>query len=487
MADGMERRTENAANTSTQHTPSADGRVRRFWRELAGKRIAFIGVGVSHTELIRLMAQRGLDCTLCDKRTQAELGALGEELHALGVKLETGEDYLENICAYDVIFRTPGMYYFHERLCAARAAGCVVTSEMEVFLDLCPCKKIGVTGSDGKTTTTTLIAEMLGAAGYTVHLGGNIGKPLLCRIDEVGPDDFAVVEMSSFQLISMRQAVDIAVVTNVAPNHLDVHKDMAEYIAAKENLLLHQNAFSRTVLNFDNNITRSMKQLVRGKLLFFSRLSHVENGTYLDNDGFLCAVEHGKEERIISKEEIRIPGIHNVENYLTAIAAVHGLVPPQAMRRVAKEFAGVEHRIELVRELSGVRWYNDSIASSPTRTIAGLVSFSKKVILIAGGYDKKIPYEPLAPVILEHVKHLILMGATGPKIEKAVTELPDYREGAPVIHHAASMEEAVRLAQGLAQSGDIVTLSPASASFDLYKNFEERGRHFKKIVLELEG
>lgn len=483
--------TENTAQrcggaAKTEHSTQTNGRVQRFWRELSGKRIAFIGVGVSHTELICQMARRGLDVTLCDKRTREELGGPGDELAGLGVKLVTGNTYLEDICTYDVIFRTPGMNYFHKRLCAARAAGCVVTSEMEVFLDLCPCKKIGVTGSDGKTTTTTLISEMLRAAGKTVHLGGNIGKPLLCRIEEVSPEDFAVVEMSSFQLISMRQAVDIAVVTNVAPNHLDVHKDMAEYIAAKENLLLHQNAFSRTVLNLDNDITRSMEHLVRGELLHFSRTQPVKRGAFLDKAGHLCTCYNNHIEKLFPMEEIRIPGIHNVENYLTAIAAVHGLVPAQAIRSIACEFGGVEHRIELVRELNGARWYNDSIASSPTRTNAGLASFAQKVILIAGGYDKKIPFEPLAPMLVEKVKHLILMGATAPKIEAAVKACPGYAEGTPPIHHVSSMEEAVQTARSLAQRGDVVTLSPACASFDYYKNFEERGKHFKQLVCEME-
>ena len=462
-------------------------KAQRFWNSLREKKIAFIGVGVSHTELLCQMARRGLDVTLCDKRPEQALGELGAELKALGVKLVTGEGYLDGICGYDVIFRTPGMYYYHERLTAAREAGCAVTSEMEVFLDLCPCAKIGVTGSDGKTTTTTLIAEMLRAQGKAVHLGGNIGKPLLCRIDEVGPEDFAVVEMSSFQLISMRQAVDIAVVTNVAPNHLDVHRDMAEYVAAKENLLLHQNAFSRTVLNHDNEITQSMKPLVRGRLAEFSRKGPVNSGAFLDNEGYLCYCEHNKMERLFHQSCIRIPGVHNVENYLTAVAAVWGLVSSANMERVAREFAGVEHRIELVRELDGVRWYNDSIASSPTRTIAGLNSFGQKVILIAGGYDKKIPFEPLAPVVLEKVKHLILMGHTADKIEATVTGAPGYRPGNPELHRVGSMQEAVAKARALAARGDIVTLSPACASFDQYQNFELRGKHFKQLVQELEG
>lgn len=472
----------NARRFAVESGFEMDNRVKRFFDGLSGKKVAFIGVGITNTELIRLMAKKGVCVTLCDRKSKAELGALYAELKQLGVRFELGAAYLDQLACYDVVFRAPGVYYNHPALTAARQAGTVVTSEMEVFLDLCPCKKYAVTGSDGKTTTTTLIAEMLQSEGKTVHLGGNIGKPLLCYIEEMKPEDCAVAELSSFQLLSMRQAADVAVVTNVAPNHLDVHGTMEEYIEAKKHLLLHQNAFSRTVLNADNAVTREFAGLARGDLRWFSRQGPVERGSFLDDEGWLCAADKTGCTRVLHRDDIRIPGVHNIENYLTAIAALWGEVSPEHMRQVARVFAGVEHRIELVRELEGVRWYNDSIASSPTRTIAGLNSFQQKVILIAGGYDKKIPYEPLAPKIIEKVKHLILMGATAEKIEAAVTTCAGYAEGAPQLYRAASMEEAVAIARGLAEKGDVVTLSPASASFDKYANFELRGRHFKEIV-----
>ncbi|WP_312643573.1 UDP-N-acetylmuramoyl-L-alanine--D-glutamate ligase [Hydrogenoanaerobacterium sp.] len=459
-----------------------DSKVKRFFDTLQNKKVAFIGVGVTHTRLIQMMAGKGIDCTLCDKRTAEQLGDVADELKACGVKFDLGERYLDGLMAYDVIFRTPGMYYNNEKLTAAREAGRVVTSEMEVFLDLCPCKKYAVTGSDGKTTTTTLIGEMLSAQGKTVHIGGNIGKPLLCYIEEIAPDDCAVVELSSFQLLSMRQAVDVAVVTNVAPNHLDVHGTMEEYIGAKKHLVVHQNAFSRTVLGADNEITRSFAELVRGDLRWFSRQGAVERGAFLDSEGYLCAAGENGVTRVVHRDEIRIPGVHNIENYLTAIAAVWGEVSPENIALVARVFGGVEHRIELVRELDGVKWYNDSIASSPTRAIAGLNSFSHKVILIAGGYDKKIPFEPLAPKIVEKVKHLILMGDTADKIQSVVLACEGYNPEALSIYHVDSMEQAVAKANELAVQGDIVTLSPACASFDQYANFELRGRHFKSIV-----
>lgn len=456
--------------------------IKAFFDGLHGKKITFIGMGVSHFDLIQLFIQKGMSVTVCDKRSEDQLGDAYVTLKDIGARFHLGEDYLSHLDEADVIFRTPGMNYFTPELTKARENGKIVTSEMEVFFDLCPCKIYAVTGSDGKTTTTTLISEMLKAQGKTVHLGGNIGKALLPAIEQIDPSDAAVVELSSFQLISMRQSPDVAVVTNVAPNHLDVHKDMQEYIDAKVNILLHQNAFSKTILNMDNDITKDFTKLVRGRVSYFSRRNVPENGTYLAEDGFIYKVTAGKQDKIMHKDEIKLPGMHNVENYLTAIAAVADEVDQHIIKELASQFGGVEHRIELVRELDGVRYYNDSIATSPTRTIAGLNAFDQKLIVIAGGYDKKIPYEPLAPKMIEKGKVLILLGATAPKIEKAVRDCEGYSEQELPILHAGTLEEAVELARTAAKEGDVVTLSPASASFDLYRNFEQRGHHYKSIV-----
>jgi UDP-N-acetylmuramoylalanine--D-glutamate ligase len=362
----------------------------------------------------------------------------------------------------------------------------MVTSEVELFFDFCPCEIVAVTGSDGKTTTTTLISEFFKAAGRTVHLGGNIGAALLPMLPAVKPEDVAVVELSSFQLISMRKSPKVAVVTNVTPNHLDHHKDMQEYIDAKRNILLYQDASCRAVLGYENAVSNAMQADCKGEQVWFTRLHTTDNGAFLREDGMLCMAEHGVVTPVLAQKDIKLPGLHNVENLLAAIAAVWGRVPVEAIQAVGSTFRGVEHRIEWVRNLDGVDYYNDSIASSPTRTIAGLRSFNQKLILIAGGYDKKIPYEPLAPEILEHVKVLVLMGATAPRIEAALRALPEFAGSGLVIEHAKDMEEAVALARKNAQPGDIVTMSPASASFDLYPNFEVRGRHYKQIVRELQ-
>lgn len=457
----------------------------QFFEFCSSRKIAFIGAGVSHNDCIRLFRKKGIPVLLCDKKEKEQLGPIAEELEALGVTLKLGPDYLKNLeQEADIVFRAPGMYFLNPELIALRQKGLTVTSELEVFFDLCPCPIFAVTGSDGKTTTTTLIGKFLESMGKKVHLGGNIGKALLPEIESVHPEDVAVVELSSFQLISMRRSPDVAVITNVAPNHLDVHKNFEEYIDSKRNLYRHQNAFSRTVLNADNEITASMASEVRGQLCWFSSNKPVERGCYLQGEEILLCY-NGKTEKVMKVSDIRIPGWHNVENYMTAIAATAGWVTFDNIRKIAREFNGVEHRIELVREKDGIKWYNDSIASSPTRTIAGLRSFKQKVILIAGGYDKKIPYAPLGPAVVEKVQALILMGKTADKIQQAVEAAPGFDPSSLPILRVANMEEGVRAAQEIAKPGDIVTMSPASASFDLYRNFEERGKHFKKLVMEL--
>lgn len=442
--------------------------------------MAFCGIGRSHEEMIRIFCEKGAVVTVRDRRNREALGDTAEKLERWGARLILGESYLENLHE-DIILRTPGMKFTLPELEAAREAGSAVTSEMELFFEFCPCKIYGITGSDGKTTTTSVIAELLSAAGKTVHLGGNIGKPLFPQLETIRPEDVAVAELSSFQLISMRRSPDVAVVTNVSPNHLDIHKDMDEYVLAKMNVFLHQNAFGKAVFNEDNDITLGFVSEARGQALTFSRQKQVPNGAWVDDEGFICM----NDTRVMRAEDIKIPGLHNLENYLAAICAVWGDVPVEVIRKVATTFSGVAHRAELVRVLDGVAYYNDSIASSPTRTIAGLRSFDQKLILIAGGYDKKIPYEPLAPEILQHVKVLVLMGATGPRIEKAVREHPDFAASGLVILHAEGMRDAVEKARQAAHPGDIVSLSPASASFDLYPNFEVRGQDYKAIVNSL--
>ena len=446
-----------------------------YFKEMKGKRIAVLGLGVSNRPLVRLLLQYGCDVVGCDKTPREKLDVEVLQLEQQGCKLRTGEEYLDDLTA-DVVFRTPGMHPGNPALVSLRDDGTLVTSEMELFFELCPCKIIAVTGSDGKTTTTTLISELLKAAGKTVWLGGNIGSPLLPVCDQINADDIAVVELSSFQLMDMQRSANVAVVTNLAPNHLDVHKDMDEYIEAKKNIFKFQSGSDVLVLNADNAITSKFKG--NGKTRFFSRYNIADvcvKGDMIIRDG----------KQILNKKDILIPGEHNVENYMAAILAVEGIVSDDIIVQVAKTFGGVEHRIELVRVKDGVRYYNDSIASSPSRTIAGLRSFKQKVILIAGGYDKHIPYDVLGPEICEHVKTVFVNGATAMQIKTAIENAPQYKAGSPEIVVCEGFTDAVQKAAGHAIHGDVVLMSPASAAFDQFENFMERGKYYKKLVMEL--
>ena len=447
-----------------------------YFTSLKDQKIAVLGLGVSNRPLVRLLLEFGCRVTGCDRTPREKLDAEVLELEKLGAKLSLGDGYLDGVEA-NVLFRTPGMHPGNPAIQALRDRGAKVTSEMEVFFEVCPCTLIAVTGSDGKTTTTTLVSEMLKASGKTVWLGGNIGTPLLPLCRQMKKEDFAVVELSSFQLMDMERSPQRALITNLAPNHLDIHKDMQEYVDAKKNIFRFQSADGMLVLNADNAITAGFRG--NGETRFFSRRERT-NCVWEEN-----GVIYRRGEKLLESREILIPGTHNIENYLAAIALVEGLATDDAVRQVARNFGGVEHRIELVREKDGVRFYNDSIASSPSRTIAGLRSFPEKVILIAGGYDKHIPYDVLGPEICRHVKKLYLGGATGPKIRAAVEAAPEYKPGFPEITDCREFTEAVYAAAAGAKAGDVVLMSPASAAFDQFKNFMVRGEYFKKLVKEL--
>ncbi len=450
-------------------------RFETYFEALRGKRIAVLGLGVSNRPLVRLLLDFGCDVTGCDRTTREKLDGEVLELEKQGCQLNLGDGYLDGIAA-DVVFRTPGMHPGNPALAALRESGAVVTSEMEAFFEVCPCKILAVTGSDGKTTTTTLISEMLKAEGRTVWLGGNIGTPLLPLVTRMTENDLAVVELSSFQLMDMTRSPSIAVVTNLSPNHLDVHKDMQEYVDAKKNIFRFQGGDDLLVLNADNAITAAFAG--NGMTRKFSRTGTAD---VCLRGGVICRGA----EQVLDTKDILIPGVHNIENYMAAILAVEGLVSDETIRHVAKTFGGVEHRIELVRIKDGVRFYNDSIASSPSRTIAGLRSFSQKVILIAGGYDKHIPYDVLGPEICRHVSKLFVNGATAAQIRTAVENAPEYTSCGPEIVDCADFTEAVQKAAAATQSGDVVLMSPASAAFDQFKNFMVRGNYFKKLVMEL--
>ena len=433
--------------------------LKEYLAGLKGKTVAVIGIGVSNTPLIKMLLRTGIRVTACDKNRREDFGGLAEELESLGAELRLGPDYLRGL-DQDVIFRTPGLRPDVPELLSAQAKGSMITSEMEAFFQVCPCHTIGVTGSDGKTTTTTIIASLLKAAGYHTFVGGNIGRPLLADADGMEPDDWAVLELSSFQLMTMDLSPEIAVVTNLAPNHLDVHTSMEEYTAAKKNIFLHQGTADRAVFNYDNEITREFLEETPGRAVSFSLRQELSQGVYGKDGAIWVANDQGRRS-VLPLDGILLPGEHNVKNYMAAIAAVDGMVPDEVIRKFAAEFGGVEHRIELVRTRNGVRYYNDSIASSPSR-----------------------PIDVLGPEVVAHVKHLVLTGATADKISAAVRGCAEYR-GEPSISQYEDFSAAVMAAHGMAQPGDVVLFSPACASFDQFKNFAQRGEAFKKIIYEL--
>jgi len=462
-----------------------------FKNFIKNKKIAVLGLGISNTPLIKYLLGLNANITAFDMVEESQLQNTLQQLKKYG-KFDyfLGKDYLKHLEGFDIIFKTPKVRFDIPELEAERNRGALVTSEMEVFMELCPAQIIGITGSDGKTTTTTIIYNILKEAGYNCWLGGNIGTPLIDKIEEIDKNDKVVLELSSFQLHTMKISPQISVITNLSPNHLDVHKSMEEYVEAKKNIFLYQSKEDIVVLNYDNAITNSLYKDTKGKARYFSRIKELDSGVFIRN-GTIIFKEDGNEREIIKVEDIILPGVHNVENYLAAIAATIDLASPQVISKVASTFAGVEHRNEFVREVGGVKFYNDSIGSSPTRTIATLNSFEKKVILIAGGYDKNIPYDIIGETIINKTQAVILLGQTAPLIEKAIIDAAiDYEKknnSKPElpIFRVDSLEAAVKKAYDISSKGDIVVLSPASASFDMFKNFEERGNKYKEIVNSL--
>ncbi|WP_211748193.1 UDP-N-acetylmuramoyl-L-alanine--D-glutamate ligase [Paenibacillus sp. Marseille-Q4541] len=426
-----------------------------YIQSMAGRDVTVIGAGVSNAPLIRMLFSVGARVTVRD-RNQA---LPRKEWDDLGIRLHLGENYLDRVGG-DIVFRTPGMRPDHPALDSARAGGSRVTSEMEEFFALCPCPIFGVTGSDGKTTTTSLIAEMLADGGRTVHLGGNIGTPLLTRVGVMSPLDACAVELSSFQLMDMTRSPHVAVITNLSPNHLDWHRDMDEYTAAKRRLLDFQTADDFAVLNGDNPATAALRG--RGRTKYF--------GGHTVHDGVI--------DGLLPISDIRLPGWYNVENVMAAMSAVQGTVSDAAILETVRNFVGVEHRNQWVATVSGVHYYNNSIGSSPARTVATLHAHEGRVLLIAGGRDKKVPFDEMARLLPDHVKVMLLIGEAATQIEAAARRVT----GCPPIIHCEGLAEAVAQAHKLAAPGDTVLLSPACTAFDQYRNFEERGCHFVELV-----
>lgn len=457
-------------------------KLEEFNEFLKNRKIAVIGLGVSNLPLLDYLYEKNAKVTVFDKRTIDEIPKeTMDKITKYSFEFSLGQYYLEKLKGFELIFRSPSCLPTIPELVEAEKNGAIITSEIELVLKMTPSKVIGVTGSDGKTTTTTLIYEILKHAGYNCFVGGNIGKPLFTRIKEMSPEDIIILELSSFQLMGMEVSPDISVITNISPNHLNIHKDYEEYIEAKKNIFKYQNEQGILIINYDNEITKTFNKEAKGKVIYFSSKTKLEDGFIVDNN-IIKESEAGIRKHILNVKDIKLRGVHNFENICAALAATKTLVDSDVAYEAIKDFQGVEHRLELVREIDGVKWYNDSVSSSPTRTIAGLNSYSEEIVLIAGGYDKNLDYTPIAKPIVEKVKTLILIGQTSGKIYEAVkTELEKQNKNLN-IYMCDSLEDSVSKAKKYAKPGQIVLFSPASASFDMFKDFADRGEKFKNLV-----
>ena len=460
-------------------------KLEEFNEYIRFRKVAVIGLGVSNIPLLDYLHEKKAKVTVFDNKKIDDIPKeILDKITTYGFEFSFGSNSLENLKGFNVIFRSPSCLPTKPELKAEAERGAIVTTEIEMLMEMCPCKMIGVTGSDGKTTTTSLINHILEKAGYKTFLGGNIGTPLFTKLPEMTPEDIVVLELSSFQLMNMQVSPQIAVMTNVTPNHLNIHKDYEEYIEAKKCIFKNQNENDILILNYDNEITRNCAKEAKGKVIFFSSKEKLDNGFIVD-DGVIKECEDKVRKHILNTDEVILRGAHNFSNIATALAATKTLVDTDIAVKAIKEFKPVEHRIEFVREIGGVKWYNDSASSSPTRTLSGLNAFKEDIILIAGGYDKNLDYTPLAKTVVDKVKTLILIGQTAEKIFDAVKEELDKENKKMDIYMCDSLEETIKIAKKSAQKGEVVLFSPASASFDMFKNFADRGNKFKKLVNEI--
>ena len=458
-------------------------KLEEFNNFLDGKQVAIIGMGVSNIPLLDYFYDKNAKVTVFS--TNALSDEIMAKINKYRYEVELGEDNLSRLKGFDIIFRSPSALPTKHEFQSAVKKGAILTSEIEMVLKLAPCKMIGVTGTEGKTTTTSLIYEICKKAGYNCFLGGNIGKPIFTKINQMKPEDIVILELSSFQLMGMTVSPNIAVVTNIFPDHLNVHKSYEEYQDAKKSIYRNQTEEGIVILNKDNEITEKFADEVKGKTIFFSSTKKLKNGYVYDReDGFIKKCTDGKCEKILNKNDIKLKGVHNYENICSALAATETVASKEAQIEAVKNFKGVEHRLEFVREIDGVKYYNDSIGTSPASTIAGLNAFDENIILLAGGSDKGLDYKEIGEVIAKKVGTLILTGPTAQKIEEATKKALSEEKSIEIIH-TNNLEESVKVAKEKARNGDIVLLSPASASFDAFKNFEERGNYFKTLVNNL--
>jgi UDP-N-acetylmuramoylalanine--D-glutamate ligase len=442
---------------------------------VSGQRALVIGLAREGVDLARFLTRHGASVTVTDRKPRAVLESQIAELDGMRVALCLGGHDVSELDRVDVVYASPGVPPDNELLRAAARRGVRVSSLVELFFALCPAPIVGVTGSAGKSTTTSLLGEMFVAAGRQVFVGGNIGRPLLGKLDQMAATSWVVMELSSFQLEPLRTSPHVALVTNVTPNHLDRHASMQAYWAAKGQILAHQRASDWAVLNADD--AWSLRYQPRGRVLRFSMQGVVE-GAYLAGEHLMLLGEP-----LVEASEIPLRGRHNVANVLAAMATAHAAgVEREPMLRAIRAFQGVAHRLQTVGYRRGVQYVDDSIATAPERSIAAISSYDEPLVLIAGGRDKHLPMEDWATLIARRVRHVVLLGEMGDLVAAAIRAVePNYS----AISRAGSMDEAVAQAASVASSGDVVLLSPGGTSYDMYLDFEERGRDFSRAVSEL--
>ncbi len=450
---------------------------------LRGLKATLIGLGTrTNVALARFLVSRGALLTISDRKPADQLRQEIALLGDLPVRLSLGANRVEDTVGADVVFVTPGAPRDLPAVVAAVEKGVPVSSEIELLFALCPAPIVGITGSSGKSTTTTLVGEIMLAAGLTVYVGGNLGTPLIDKIDDLRPSDWIVLELSSFQLEAMRRSPHVAAILNITPNHLDRHPSMEHYAESKRNIIRNQSADDWAILGYANDLTRAYGRSCAARRLYFG-VDEVEGDGAFCADGAVWLRLGGERRRVLDLAEIRLRGRHNLENVTAAVAITAAVgVPVEAMRHVTASFAGIEHRLEPVRTIDGVQFVNDSIATAPERAAAALRSFAEPVVLLAGGRDKHLPLDEFAQLVRARVRDLVLFGEAAGLLEEALG-----RAGAPPppIHHVSNLAEAVPLAAALAAPGDVVLLSPAFTSYDQFRDFEERGREFKRLVNEL--
>ena len=460
-------------------------KLQEFENYIRFRKVAIIGLGVSNIPLIDYLYEKKANVTIFDDREEEKISKeIIDKIKKYKFSYFLGKNNLNNLTNFDIIFRSPSCLPTKPELVKEMEKGAIVTTEIEMLMKMCPCKIIGITGSDGKTTTTSLINAILKKAGYNTFLGGNIGTPLFTKLSEIKPEDIVVLELSSFQLMGMEISPNIGVISNITPNHLNIHKDYEEYIDAKKNIFKYQNENDIVVLNYDNEITRNSAKETKAQIIFFSKEEKIDNGFIVDKR-VIKECKDGIREHILEVNDVILRGEHNYENIATAIAATSTLVDINIAVEAVKDFRPVEHRLEFVREINNVKWYNDSVSSSPTRAIAGLNAFDEEIVLIAGGYDKNLDYTPIAKPIVANVTNLILLGQTSGKIFEAVKQELEKQNKELNIYMCNTLKETVELANKIVKPKQIVLFSPASASFDMFKDFADRGEKFKKLVNEL--